>query len=135
MSLLPQRVAIPAHLLLHAQGGIEGPLGVILMRNWRPEQGKDAIAQRLSYIALIAMHGVHHELQGGVNDGAGFFGIEAFNESGRAFEISKEGSDGLALAVWCTTGFHGRLLGQDALGQMRRRVAHRARIWHPGSSV
>ena len=69
------------------------------MGNRRAEQGKDAIAQRLRDIALIAMHGVHHELQGGINNRSGFFGIEPFDQRRRAFEIGKQGGDRLALAV------------------------------------
>ena len=44
---LQLRIGIAAHLLLHPQRGIEGPLGVILMRKRRAEQGKDAVTQAL----------------------------------------------------------------------------------------
>ena len=65
----------------------------------RAEQGKDAIAQRLRDIALIAMHGVHHQLQGGINNRSGFFGIESFDQRRRAFEIGKQRGDGLAFTI------------------------------------
>ena len=68
------------------------------------------------------MHGVHHQLQGGINNRSRFFGIESFNQRRRAFEIGKQGGDRLALAVCSATGFQRRLLGADALGQMGRRV-------------
>ena len=71
----------------------------------RTEQGKDAIAQRLRHIALIAMHGVHHELQGRINNRPRFFGIESFNQRRRAFEIGKQGGDRLALTVRRSTRF------------------------------
>jgi hypothetical protein len=45
------------------------------------------------------MHGVHHQLQGRIDDGAGLFGVEAFDERGGAFEVSKEGGDGFTLAL------------------------------------
>jgi hypothetical protein len=51
------------------------------------------------------MHGVHHELQGRINNRPGFFGIKPFNEGGRAFEIGKESGDGLALAVCIAARF------------------------------
>jgi len=38
------------------------------------------IAQGLGHIALVAMYGVHHELQGRVNNRPGFFWVEAFNQ-------------------------------------------------------
>jgi hypothetical protein len=99
MSFLPQRIGISSHLVLHAQGSIQCPLGMILMRKRRAEQGKDAIAQSLGDISVILMHGVHHELEGRIDDRSGLFGIEPFNQSGRAFEIGKQRRDRLALAV------------------------------------
>ena len=114
-----QCIGIAAHLLLHAQGGIERPLGMIFMGNRRAEQGKDAIAQRLRHIAFIAMHGIHHELQGGINNRSRFFGIESFDQRGGAFEIGKQRGDRFALAIRCTARFHRRLLGADTLGEMR----------------
>jgi hypothetical protein len=50
-------------------------------------------------IAVILMHGVHHELQGGVNNGSRLFGIKAFDQRGGAFEVGKQRSDGLTLTV------------------------------------
>src|SRR5215510_7826138 len=96
---------------------------MIFMGNRRTEQGKDAVTQSLSHIPLIAMHGVHHEVQRRINDRSGFFGIEAFNESGGAFEVSKERGDRLALAIRTAARFQGSLLGPDALGQVGRGVA------------
>ncbi len=74
---------------------------MILMGKGRTEQGKDAIAQRLRHIPLIAMHGVHHQLQRWVNDGSRLFRIKSFDQGRRAFEVGKEGGDGFAFAV-CT---------------------------------
>ncbi len=45
------------------------------------------------------MHGVHHQLQCRIDNRPGFFGIEAFNQRRRAFEIGKQRRDGLALPV------------------------------------
>jgi hypothetical protein len=62
------------------------------------------------------MDGVHHELESGIDEPASVFGVEVFDEGGRVFDISKEGGNGFALAVWSTTGFHGGLLSKDTLG-------------------
>src|SRR5881409_2750152 len=96
---------------------------MILVSNGGTEQGEDAIAQGLRHIALIAMDSVHHELEGGVNDGAGLLGIQVTGEGGKPSQVCKEGGDGLALALCRTARFHRRLLGEDALRQMRGRVA------------
>ena len=55
--------------------------------------------KRLRDIAFIAMHRIHHQLQGGINNGACFFGIEVSNEIGRAFDVGKQGSDAFALTI------------------------------------
>src|SRR5712692_6075000 len=70
------RIRILANLRLHAQGGIEGSLGMIFMGNRRAKEGKDAVASRLHDVAFVAMDRRHHELQGGIDEGAGFLGVE-----------------------------------------------------------
>src|SRR5882672_6453554 len=97
MTLLTESICISLHLLLHPQGGIEGTLRVVFMGNGCTEEGKDAVPQGLRHIPVIAMDGVHHELQSGIDDGTGIFGIESFNQRSRTFEVSKEGGDGLTL--------------------------------------
>src|SRR5262245_10537989 len=98
---------------------------MILMGKRSPEQGKDAVTQGLRHIALVPMHGVHHELQGGIDNSARFFWVESFDESGRTFEVSKEGRDRLAFALGPPTCLQRRLLSANALGEMRRRIARR----------
>jgi hypothetical protein len=83
---------------------------MILMGNWCAKQRKDAITKRLSDVALVAMHRVHHDLQGGIDDAAGVLGVEVFDKSSGTFEVSKEGGDGLALAIRRTPRFHRRSL-------------------------
>ncbi len=68
------------------------------------------------------MDGLHHEGEGRVHDGAGLFGIEVFDERHGAFDVSKQGGNGFALAVRNGAGFHRRLLGPDPFGEMIRRV-------------
>jgi hypothetical protein len=65
------------------------------------------------------VHGIHHELQGGVNNGTGFFRVEPFNQGRRAFEVCKQGGDGLAFTVGDAPRCQRRLLGENTLGQMR----------------
>ena len=48
IAFCPQRIRIAAHLLLHAQGGIQRALGMIFVGNRRAKQGKDTIAQALA---------------------------------------------------------------------------------------
>jgi hypothetical protein len=70
----------------------------------------------LRHIPLVAVYSVHHELQRGIYNRAGFFGIQTLDQCGRAFEVGKEGSNGLALTVRSATCLQRRLFGADALG-------------------
>src|SRR2546425_12963048 len=69
-ALLSELVTIPPYLVLHAQGGIERPLGMVFMRYGCAEQGKNAITESLRHIALIAMNRVHHDLQSRIDNRA-----------------------------------------------------------------
>jgi hypothetical protein len=89
---------------------------VIFMGNGGTKEGKDAIAQSLRHIPLVAMHGVHHEVQRGVDNRSCVFRVESFDERRGAFEIGKERGDRLALPIGCPPCFHGRLFGTNAFG-------------------
>src|SRR5262245_11864250 len=104
------------------------------MGKWSTEQGQDAIAQDLRDIAFVAMHGVHHKLQGWINERPRFFRVEALNQRRRTFEVSEEGGDRLAFAISWTTGFHCRLLSPDAVGEMRRSPESR-KVWSSELSI
>ena len=49
----------------------QGTPRVILMRNGRPEQGKDAVAGGLHDVASIVLGGIDHQFQCRIDDGAG----------------------------------------------------------------
>ena len=46
------------------------------MSNGSAKQGHNAVAQHLVHRALIAVHGVHHALQGWVEEPLGLFWVE-----------------------------------------------------------
>ena len=70
------RFGVLAHGGLHGQGGVAGAQGVVLMGQRRPEEGHDAVAQHLVHRALEAVHGVHHSVQGGIEELLGGFRVE-----------------------------------------------------------
>ena len=41
---------------------VTGALRMVFVRYRRTEQGKDSVTQGLGHIAVIAMHGIHHQL-------------------------------------------------------------------------
>src|SRR5689334_21909260 len=65
---------IAPHLVLHAQRCVECTLRMIFVRDRRPEQGENAVAGRLHNVAVIAMDGVDHYLEGRVNDATRLLG-------------------------------------------------------------
>src|SRR4029450_5881297 len=52
------RVAL--HGVLHPEGGVTRPHGVILVREGRTEEGHDSVAHHLIHRALVAMDSLHH---------------------------------------------------------------------------
>ena len=68
------------------------------MGNGGAKQGHDAIAQHLVHRALEAVHGVHHALQGRIEELLGGFWVEVADQLGGAFDIGKQHRDLLAFA-------------------------------------
>ena len=89
---------------------------MILMGDRRPEQRHDAIAHDLVDGALVAVHGVHHAFEHGVEELPGLLGIAVGQQLHRALQIGKEHRDLLALAFQGTAG------GEDLLGQVWRGI-------------
>ena len=110
---------IGAHRGLHGQGGIAGAQGVVFVGNGRAKQGHDAVAEHLVDRALEAVHGVHHAVDGRIEELLGGFGIEAADEFRRVLEVGKEHGDLLALA------FEGGTGRDNFLGEVRGGVGPR----------
>ncbi len=109
-------VGIPLHRLLHPQRGITRAHRVILVGERRAEQRHDPVAHHLVHRAFVAMDGLHHVLEDGVEDLARLLGIAFSEELHRALEIGEQHRHLLALA------FEGSLGGEDLLGKVLRRV-------------
>ena len=90
--------------LLHGQGGVTGPHGVVLVGQRRPKQGHDAVAHDLVHRAFVAVHGRHQALQHRVEELPGLLGIALGQEFHRALEIGKQHGDLLALAFQGAAG-------------------------------
>ena len=89
---------IAAEAGLHRQGGVAGAHGMILMGQRGAKQGHNAVAQHLIDRALIAVDGVHHAVQGRIEQLPGVLGVAVRQEFHRAFEVGKQHGDLLALA-------------------------------------
>ena len=109
------------HGRLHGQGRVAGAQGVVFVGNRGTKQGHNAIAEHLIHRALEAVHGVHHAMEGRIEELLGGFGIEAPDEFGGVLEVGKEHGHLLALA------FQGRAGREDLVGEMGWRVGQ----WRP----
>src|ERR1700722_11813195 len=72
---------------------------MILVRDRRAEQRKNAITGRLYDIAVVAMDRIHHELEGGIDNDASLLGIEILHHLGGTLDIGEQRGNGLTLAV------------------------------------
>ena len=107
---------VGAHGGLHGQGRVAGAQGVVFVGNGSTEQGHNAITKHLVDGALEAVHGVHHVVDGGIEELLGGFRVEAADEFRRVFEVGKHHRDVLALA------FQGGARGASFVREMWWRV-------------
>ena len=110
---------VPPHGGLHVERGVARPHGVVLVRERGAEQRHDPVAHDLVDGALVAVDGLHHPLEDGIEQLPGFLGVAVGQELHRALEVGEQHGDLLALA------FEGGLRGQDLLGEVLRGVALR----------
>ena len=99
---------------------------MVFVGNRGAEQCHNAVAEHLIHRALEAVHGVHHALQGGIEELLGGFGIEAPDEFGGGLKVGKEHRDLLAFA------FQGGAGGEDLVGEMGWRIGQRGRVRRAG---
>ena len=94
--------------LLHPQRRVARPHRVILVRERRAEQRHDPVTHHLVDGALVAVHGLHHPFEHGVEDLARFLGVAIGEQLHRPLEVGEQHGDLLALA------FERRLRVEDA---------------------
>jgi hypothetical protein len=112
-------VRVHFHALLHPERRVAGPHGVIFVGEGRAEEGHDPVAHDLVDGALVAVDGLHHPFEHGVEDLARLFGITVGEQLHRALEVGEEHGHLLAFA------FQRGLRREDFLGEMLGRVGRR----------
>jgi hypothetical protein len=75
LALRAQTLSVATQLLLHRQRRMKCALGMVLVRNRRPEQRENSVPRRLRDVAAVAMHRRHHKLQHRVDNRARLLGI------------------------------------------------------------
>jgi hypothetical protein len=105
--------------LLHGQGRITGPHGMVLMGDGGPKQCHNAIAQHLVDGPLEAMHGVHQAFEDRVEELPCFLRVALGEQLHGALQVGKEDGDLLALPLEGVPG------SEDFFGQMVRGIGER----------
>jgi hypothetical protein len=105
-----------ADLGLHGEGGVAGSQRMVFEREWGPKECHDAIAHDLVHGAFVAMDGLDHAIEDGVEQLTGLLGVAVGEQFQRSLDISEEDRNLLTFA------FDGRPLRQDPFGQVARRV-------------
>ena len=86
-----------AHRLLHAEGGANGALGVVLVRHRRPEDRHDVVADVLVDLAAEALDLLAQAPQAAVDERLDRLGIHALGDRGVAGEVGEQDGDLAAL--------------------------------------
>ena len=89
---------------------------MVFMRQRGPKQRHDAVPQHLVHGAFVAVHSVHHNLQGRVQKPPRFFRVETLDQLRRTFQVGKHDGNLLALP------FQGTARGENLFGQILGRI-------------
>jgi hypothetical protein len=112
----PHLVRVLLHALLHPQGRIAGAHRVVLVGDGGAEQRHDAVAHDLVHGPLVAVDGLDHAFEDGVQELPRLLGVTVGEQFHGALEIGEEDRYLLAFAL------EGRLRGDDFLGEMLRYI-------------
>ena len=121
----PHLLGVALHGLLHPERRVARAHGVVLVGERRAEERHDPVAHHLVDGALVAVDGLHHPLEDGIEELARLLGIAVGEQLHRALEVGEEHGDLLALAL------ERRLGGEDLLGEVLGGVRLRCRRTDP----
>ena len=125
----PSLLGIASDRSLHVEGRIAGPHRVILVGDGRAEEGHDSVAHHLIHRSLVAVDGLHHPLEDGIEQLPRLFGVPVGEQLHRPLEVGEEHGDLFALAL------EGCFGDEDLLGEMLGGVALRGRGARGGFSA
>jgi len=116
----PDVLGVPLHRLLHAEGCVTCPHGVVLMGEWRAEEGHDPIAHDLVDGSLVVMDCFHHSLEHRVKDLARLCRVAVGQQFHRALQVRKQHPHELPFTFQRTPR------GENLLGEMPGRIRDRS---------
>jgi hypothetical protein len=112
---------VAGDLVTQRERRVAGALGVVLVRDRRPEQRHDAVARVLVDRALEAVHALAQDLEEAVEDAVPLLGVELLGQLYRALHVGEQDGDLLPLT------FEGASRSQNLRGEVFRGVGARVR--------
>jgi hypothetical protein len=98
---------------------------MILMGDGCSEDGHDPVPEYLIHCPFKAVYGVHHEVDGGIKEFLGLFGIKVSDQLSGVLDVGEQDRDLLAFAL------QGTSRGQNLVGQVMGGIRQRLRFWGP----
>ena len=105
-------LGVALHRLLHPKRRVARPHRMVLVRERCAEERHDPVAHHLVHGALVAVDGLHHVLEDGVEELARLLGVAVGEQLHRALQVGEQHGDLLALTL------QGGLGGEDALREV-----------------
>lgn len=65
------------------------PVGVVLVRDRRPEQRQQPVAEELGHCSLVAMHPFEHHVEAAGHDRVSVLGIEPLGDAREADDVGE----------------------------------------------
>src|SRR5690348_16509803 len=88
--LCHEPVGVLPQPLLHPECGMSRTLCMVLLCQRCTKQRENSISSRLRYISPAVAHGLSHDFQRRVDNGAGTLRVEITYQLGGAFEVCKQ---------------------------------------------
>jgi hypothetical protein len=90
---VPHLLGVASHRGLHVVGRVTGPHRVVLVRDRRPEERHDPVAHHLIHGAFVAVDGLHHPLEDGIEELPGFLRVAVGEQLHGPLQVGKEHGD------------------------------------------
>ena len=104
---------------LHRQRRADGAVGVVLVRDRRPEQRHDRVAEHLVDDAAVGLDVGDEQREGGVDQALDLFGVAAFGDRREADDVGEQHGDDPPFLVGDRLGNGQLSSGVPQIGQKR----------------
>ena len=90
MPFAAKTIAEAADFLVQSKRRVQGPLWMVFVRNRSAKQRENAVSGRLHNVAVIAAHGIDHQLQSRIDDRSCLFRVKILLKRGRIYDVDEK---------------------------------------------